>query len=490
MKLIRLTTDNDDGSFDCDFKTDINIKEGSKIALKSASFKTKNIELTIDDSNDVMTWTFTNVYTNETTIVSIVLDHQEYNASNIATLLQDIQDKFNDALDIRGANYSAKQVGTQFKVSNTKGVIDIEYKVSPFSVNFGYQSKNDINVVPTGANTITKTGAQTTNDTGRLFWNKPFIKGAGVFRANISTMTDTSTADTGFFMGITRTKIDDLDPTTLTAIQKDTYIYVDGEETGAGGFTFQFGNLDANGANPVLTQTIYKHTGGFDTMEIRREGGKIEMGIYRGGGGGGGDGFVSFYEMDDDGTTDYYPYIIMRSASGDCSLALPAVQLDPYTLDTLEAEQTTNPPTGFANPAIPAPLGRGRNVLSMDAKLEKILGYKRDDLVITNVIEASWKGSNVYDFGFYNDTYLILLDNIRLESYDSFDGVERSILGTINVSDDNTNRIVQYESNTLDYIELKNKKEKSLRNIRGRIVKADLQAVEFNGLTSIVVLID
>ena len=209
--------------------------------------------------------------------------------------------------------------------------------------------------------------------------------------------------------------------------------------------------------------------------------------------GGAGDGFLLFYEMVDDGKTNFYPYIIMRSDSADLSLSQPTVQLDPYTLPSslsLVAETNKTPQTGFGAPAIPAPLEQGTNLLIMSKNLMKILGFQDSDLLVSNVIEASWRGTNVYNFGFYNDTYLILLDNIRLESYDGFDGVERSVLGTINVSDDNTNRIVQYESNTLDYIELKNKKEKSLRNIRGRIVKADLTPVEFNGLTSIVVLID
>ena len=69
-------------------------------------------------------------------------------------------------------------------------------------------------------------------------------------------MTNTATADTGFFFGITRTALNLLDPTDITTLHKDTYIYVDGLEGGGGGFPISFGNLDANGANPQLTQHL------------------------------------------------------------------------------------------------------------------------------------------------------------------------------------------------------------------------------------------
>ena len=177
----------------------------------------------------------------------------------------------------------------------------------------------------------------------------------------------------------------------------------------------------------------------------------------------------------------------MRSGSANLSLTQPHIQLDPYKVDTSIAETISY--LDLATP-IPLPSSIGQNTLLLDLSLKNVLGYEGIDLNIPNIVEANFIATNQFDFYMYNDTYLVVLDNLRLESYDGFDGVERSILHTINVSDDNTNRIVQYETNTLDYIDLKNNKETNIRNIKGRIVRTDLKELKLNGIASLVLLIN
>ena len=482
MKLIRLTTRNTDGTFECNFKTDINIKENSKVALKSASFSTKLDLFIIDSSNDNLRWDWTGSNDATTFVVNVSLNHGSYNEDNIQDFLDDIQLKLNNGLDISGTNYDKKMVGLQWKVHTHKGVLDIGYLYSPYSFNATQATLTNIDKSAVN-DTLTKTTAQSINDTARVFWNKPLIKGAGVYQISIATMTNTATADTGFFFGITRTALNLLDPTDITTLHKDTYIYVDGLEGGGGGFPISFGNLDANGANPQLTPTAFTHTGLADTLEIRRENGKITMGIHRTGGG---FTYQELFSMNVDSTTNFYPYIIMRSDNTKLSLAQGRTQLDPYLVRSNTERDSIN--TLGAVP-IASPTQEGTNVITIDNTLEEILGFELLDLVSIGE-NGNFKATNLFNFTLFNDTYLIILDNLRLESYDSLDGIERSILGTINVSDNNPNRIVQYESNTLDYIEIKNKKEMSLRNIKGRILTSDLGSVLLNGLTSIVILID
>ena len=451
MKLIRLTSENNDGSFECNFNTDINIKENSKVALKSASFTTQNVVFRIDADNDVFNWNFTNATINFD--VSVILDHAEYNDKNINVFLLDLQTKLNNGLRITGVNLNAKMIGLQWKVESKNGFLEIGYLSSYYSMN--YQEA-----------TLTNIDRSAINDT-----------------------LSTGTTGTGFFIGITRTKLDDIDPTNITALHKDTYIYVEGNENGGGGgFSMFYGNLDANGANPttpIATGTL--HTGGADTLDISMEGGKISLGLYTGGGAG---TYTQFYQMDYDGTTDFYPYIIMRSDNTKLSLAQGRTQLDPYLLTSSNDLNNNDLGTTLGDAPSGQPKTQGTNTLSFDLDIEQMLGFT-DVLDLTDVGEdALFKASSIYDFGMFNDTYLVLLDNLRLDSYDGFTKEEKSILGCINVSDNNTNRVVQYESNTLDYIELKNKKEISIRNIRGRIVKSDLGSVILNGLTSLVILID
>lgn len=486
MKLIRLTTDKVDGSFECNFKTDITINENSKIALKSASFTTKNILFTIDATNDLVLWSWTQTGNPTNTFeMELTLSHASYTEDTIDDFLKDFQLKLNDALSITGTTYNSKMVGLQWNVVNSNGYLNISYLASPFRFNQQFATLTDITYFD-GTETLAKSTAGSTDDKARIIWNKPFTKGAGVHQISITSMTDSTTPDTGFFIGITRTKIDELDPTDISQLHKDTYIYIDGNELIAGGFPIYYGNLDASGANPQYTLSAITHEGNADTIQISRENGKIQMGVYRDGGA---FNYTKLFEMDDDGTTDFYPYIIMRGDSGDLTLAQPRTQLDPYKLGSKNNNEDLS--ITLTAPPSATPNLNGTNQLLFDKSLEELLGFTTNDLRDTDGRDnAVFIASNTFDFGMFNDTYLVLLDNIRLESYDGYDGVERNILHTINVSDNNTHRVVQYETNTLDYIELRNIKKLNIRNIKGRIVKSDLQPVSLNGLTSLVLLID
>lgn len=486
MKLIRLTTDKVDGSFECNFKTDITINENSKIALKSASFTTKNILFTIDATNDLVFWSWTQSGNPTNTFdMEFDLTHASYTEDTINDFLKDFQLKLNNALSITGTTYNSKMVGLQWEIVNSNGYLNISYLASPFSFNQGFATLTDIGYFA-NTETLAKSTAGATDDKARIIWNKPFTKGAGVHQISITSMTDSTTPDTGFFIGITRTKIDKLDPTNISQLHKDTYIYIDGNELIGGGFPISYGNLDASGANPQLTLSAITHDGNADTIQISRENGKIQMGIYRDGGA---FNYTKLFEMNDNGTTDFYPYIIMRGDSGDLTLGQPRTQLDPYKLGSINNNEDLS--ITLTAPPLATPNLTGTNQILFNNTLEELLGFTNNDLSDTDGRDnAVFIASNTFDFGLFNDTYLVLLDNIRLESYDGYDGVERNILHTINVSDNNTNRVVQYETNTLDYIELRNIKKLNIRNIKGRIVKTDLQPVVLNGITSLVLLVD
>ena len=59
-------------------------------------------------------------------------------------------------------------------------------------------------------------------------------------------------------------------------------------------------------------------------------------------------------------------------------------------------------------------------------------------------------------------------------------------------SDDNTtlNRVIEYEPNNLNFIDIKNVRKLNIRNIRARILKSDLSQVKLKGLTTITVLLN
>ena len=56
MKLLRITSNNPQGRFETDFKTDINISEKSKIALRNISFITSKPQFVINGNNRRITF--------------------------------------------------------------------------------------------------------------------------------------------------------------------------------------------------------------------------------------------------------------------------------------------------------------------------------------------------------------------------------------------------------------------------------------------------
>ena len=105
MKLLRITSNNPQGEFETIFKTDINIKENSKIGLKSATFQTHKEEFVIDGLNNIIQFSFIA----GGTIHEVYLTERAYDLNNSSLLFKDITDKLNNSI-----TYQGKTIGTQF----------------------------------------------------------------------------------------------------------------------------------------------------------------------------------------------------------------------------------------------------------------------------------------------------------------------------------------------------------------------------------------
>ena len=131
MKLIRLTTETNDGRFDNDFNDDIIIKSDSKIALQSVSLNIDIEDLQIDGENDTMTFSITPTNTR-----TIQLKTKVYSQFNHHLLLNDMQLKLNQGLEYTDAQDTTKfpnELGLQMKAS-----IDANKKISIQATNCRY----------------------------------------------------------------------------------------------------------------------------------------------------------------------------------------------------------------------------------------------------------------------------------------------------------------------------------------------------------------
>ena len=93
----------------------------------------------------------------------------------------------------------------------------------------------------------------------------------------------------------------------------------------------------------------------------------------------------------------------------------------------------------------------------------------------------------------YNtNTYLVEMLSESLDSYDSFEQGRKSILSAIPISERTISAgsgIIQFQPNNLVFIDLKNRKQRLIRNMRARIVTDTYDPIEIEGLAEINIII-
>lgn len=93
----------------------------------------------------------------------------------------------------------------------------------------------------------------------------------------------------------------------------------------------------------------------------------------------------------------------------------------------------------------------------------------------------------------YNtNTYLVEMLSELVDSYDSYQQGRKNILAPIPISDRTINTgtgIIQYQPNNLVFVDLKNSKERLIRNMRARIITDTYDPIEIEGLAEINLLL-
>jgi len=83
---------------------------------------------------------------------------------------------------------------------------------------------------------------------------------------------------------------------------------------------------------------------------------------------------------------------------------------------------------------------------------------------------------------------MVIMDNHYLDSYDSLEKGQRSIVAVLPVKDDIG--AIRFDSNYPIYVDLNNKLPISMRNIRVRVIRADGTQVNSIGLSTATLLIE
>lgn len=520
--LIRLTANSLDltgkqGIFEGIFNDGILIKPNSQIALQSCSLSRDQDSFLVNSVNNKISFQVSQAGG----VHQIFLKNALYDSDSLFKLLEDIQDRMNDQLDIAKSKEhntfievkatSQNKVSFNFMLGKSQSIITTPAENDPATSGIYYSKNNGVNeIVKAGSSTtqyLTGTANYTpiTGTRQYIYSNIPFNQGAGLIKIRLDRFTTnpSDAAKSGAIIGL----LPDTEAigTLLVSensnrkiLEKD-YRYAictntDGQADSPYMVkTSQGGSFTATSISPKKASAGSETNN--DILMIKMTKGLIQLVIAQNG-----EGEQVVFEED----------LRRRDSNGNIINLLPYVGIFGSALQTRIAnssiafnpEDNTQAGTNFeeidlAVGATPYPIARARNtvynLIFGKEDLASFLGFQDLEQNPTAIATPNQRyiGDKELTKLFSTNTYLIEMLSEQLNSYDSFDGGRKNILAPIPLSDhviSNTG-IIHYEPNNLMFINLRNEKEKLIRNMRCRIITNAYESINIEGLADICLLI-
>ena len=491
MKLIRLVTEDPNSIFDNTFNDSLTLKPNSKIALQSLSIETENNVIEIDGTNDSITFRVTaGIYT-----ATIALSRNTYNKNNYLDLLKDIQERMNNATGFELATAPnpfpvRRNFGLEWRVEiNSKNKVSIAYRIGFWGEYLDYWDFNPDNVIRLQLNNkfiwriAPSQPDNTMGNENSLLLPYYISTGCSLIRCRTNkfeTELNIGRNQNGYIIALSRTDLSTKKPSEILdsdisyGIQVGSmpnevrryWTIVDGVFTIDAVFPQYQGNGDSNN----------------DYQEVSINFDRVELNVYQNTTG---DQKIRLADFPYTAGEKLYPLLILRGKNADINGVRTLVS--PYVFDpetsTQEVQLIGAPPVPIQFPS--------DNQLEMSVSLSNFLGYDNPKIPRgqpVKAIEYNYIGDKVFKPTEIADAFLIELLNLKCESYDGLLNQRKNILAVVPKS--NADGEVIYETNTPFFIDLNNKNDILLRNIRCRVVRPDYSVLTMRGLASIVLLID
>ena len=487
-KLIRLHTFDNAAIFDCQFQDEILIEEDSEIAMQSISLKRDNTDVIVDTSNDTIKFQIQNTTgAGNGGEKEIIIDHGTYSKTHTTDLLKQLNEKGNSKLSVK----AAIEFGSELLFSlNTDDKLQYETKRLPFA---NVTAGGDCTLINMDTTVNNQRLHQTTEArTGRLadsyaFGDKPFTNGCGVIRSRIRKFLPSPDAGhSGIGIGLT-TQIEKLKDNTIVFNDLDycLRLAIDASRP----YVFQTPTLGFR--NSAITPLRYEVATAStnDYMEIQLSEGNIKLIVHQNG-----DIENLIASHPHDFTKKYYPVFYCLGKQEINETVTNRINFSPFATAAFETVDFVDEDVIADLGSVPSNRGNPITLKSLIFPAESIANY----LGFVNVAFNSTIGDfiliavSTFQNVVHSDNYIIEMLNISLDSYDSFGGGRKNILGVIPISEqviNNRTGVLQYEPNTLYYVSIKNKFKLSLRNIKLRVLTTDLAPITTIGLSSVNVLI-
>lgn len=496
MKLLRLTTEETNGHYDCSFNDQLVIPANSKVALQSLSMDLDPLSLSITGQNNALFYQITGDYSK-----TVLLNNFQYNSANYKVLLSDIENKMNDALVYDPATTN-KIIGMEWAaLINANKHVSIGYQIgfmSEFAIQdaegFGWRNNNDDlerNVVANrGVWSMKDTGNSTVLLDNNIIMNGFISRGNGVLRTRLNRLNIDSF---GYYMGVVQDN---------SAINTGNILLAD--------MTFAIRVFTEGGVRKYATiidgnETASAQAVGFvdngnvnnDFQEIHIDGNTVKLNIYNQAGGSTPVNLIP--PINYTSGQKLFPFLIINGDKASTRVDALRLTLSPYNPSIAEYIRTEYEPDSElgVSPPMPSPALDSLNYLNWGSfNVARFLGYNDQRQPQTGQIRAifpTFNGQRVFDIPSEADSYIVELMNLSCDSYDSYSktntGGQRKNLLSVIPSTNESGKLVYFPPYAT-FVDLLNKDEIYLRNIKIRVSRSDYTEVSASGLGSMVLLIN
>tara|TARA_R110002033_G_scaffold21168_1_gene52863 strand:- start:2952 stop:4460 length:1509 start_codon:yes stop_codon:yes gene_type:complete len=500
MKLIRLATEDptigneDTARFDNNFNAELVLEPNSKIALLNCALDGIDGEIIIDDTNNKIGWSI------GTTLNTITLNNRTYNTASHYILLIELENKLNATSGYTdNINDNPNEQGIQWKVSIFDQKVHIEYKLGVLADNKDNYNveDSDVEIDVNGNDVVFCSTGNYESDTiaENAFLPNIVSKGMGLIRVQLGKLLSSPANDhneNGMIIGLSTNSFSIDDPSFINSsldVSDLSYaIKVSAIDGGGGVDTYRYTTYkDGVATIEARTPAFFgDNSGSNDYIQVCINNGKVQIGIIESFING---DFFVFEEYDYDGEEELFPFIVFHTGSNYTrgrDFMTTISPFTPYSYIDVEQTLTTADTSPLRMPVLPI---KTNNLLEFKSiKLANYLGF---NTTYNGIYEAEnsylWVADLNFVSGGINDSFLVVLDNIQLDSYDGLVSQRNNILYTIDQSDNNGSLI--YETPNLLFIDINNKSPIPLRNIKARILNNDYSPIKIlqRGFMTIVI---
>ena len=489
MKLIRVSSDDDSALFETQFNQSINVKPMSKIALCDFSGTLKPIQHKAfsNELNYAIEW---GNGTNETLIGRANIKNGIYNRNNYWNLVDEITNGFNETMNFQNTNNDNNLLGGQWKAYVEDKRININYQIGFNQFRIRDFQKPSTIVALSSTNVIGMlSGLSSTPEYHNIITAKYNASmGIGYIRGQIHTLKEDTNAGNGltqqgFLMGFSKTILPDYNPTEFVENDIDFGIGV-----GYNGSSWEFYTQQGSIITGLGVTPDYTGVNGPDNsfIEVIVNSGKVQC----------------FYTHNNTRTIlcEYahnindklYGFYCFHSNKVYVQLKYCEWTFDPFNNPTTKHDRfPSNPNILYTNPndfSIKELVFNNQsliNFLGFDINLFQTggIGYKKSPLAKGGY---NFIGELLFYPSVSKRNFILELLSNNVESFDSIQKQRKNIISSGLIS--NENDIIEKESNIL-YIDLNNKDEIDLRNIKMRVVDTNYQPIELIGISVATLLI-